>query len=169
MKRSFLPSVLTGMIFTGSLTTSVLAQSAEDGAQQAVGSTGWGVQCNSVGQDLQCSALNSVVTTPGNQLVTRVSIRIGPGEDQHTITVQLPLGLNLPQGITLGVDDGEATTFLIDTCLQSGCFVAETITDNFLNTLKAGENLSILMTSNNGAQNTVQVSLAGFTAAVEKL
>ncbi|MGR3616204.1 MAG: invasion associated locus B family protein [Paracoccaceae bacterium] len=157
---------LAGMLSSGALAQSQTEQTAQ---QQSVGSTGWSVQCNTVADQLQCSALNSIVATPGNQLILRVSIQVAADGGDHNLIVQLPLGLDLPKGIDLSVDEGASTHFEINTCIQAGCFVTHSLEETTLSDMKAGETLAITMFANNGGENQIQLPLAGFTNAVEKL
>ena len=147
------------------------AQSDSEPATQAaqVSTTGWGVQCNNVGADLQCSALISLVATQTNQLILRISIQRQAENDDHMLLVQLPLGLNLPRGIDMIVDDGEAQTLVINTCIPAGCFVTHTLDQAQLDAMKAGNTVAVVMASNDGNENRIEMPLSGFTKSVEKL
>lgn len=134
-----------------------------------VGSTGWGVQCNNVNDDLVCSALISVVSNQNNQLILRLAVQRQADSDDHILVVQLPLGLSLPRGIDVIVDDGDVRNYEINTCIPAGCFVNQSLNATQLDTLKAGNKIAVIVTSNNGNENRIELPLAGFTKAVEKL
>ncbi len=151
------------------MSTSLQAQTTETAQQQTAVSTGWGVQCNTVSDELQCSALTSIVSSPGNQLILRVSLQAIPEQENHTLIVQLPLGLDLPKGIDMIVDDGEPNHYEINTCVQAGCFVTNTIDKTVLDLMKTGSTLAVVMHSSNGGENRIELSLTGFIKAVEKL
>ena len=51
-----------------------------------------------------------------------------PGDTRTpSALIQLPLGLNMPDGAKLQVDDGPATDMQIQTCEASGCYAGTTI------------------------------------------
>ena len=153
-----------------SLTSGSFAQESDATANApTAGSSGWGVQCNTTADGLQCSASLTVVSSPDNQRIISLSFQEGAGDAQPTLVMHLPFGLNLPRGVDLTVDDGEAQTFTINTCLQTGCFVVQESENALIQAMKAGNLVTVSMESSNGAETRLQVSLAGFAAAMERL
>ena len=51
-----------------------------------------------------------------------VNIRVPSDTHAPILLVQLPLGLNLPVGAKLQVDDGKVTDLQIQTCENRGCY-----------------------------------------------
>jgi invasion protein IalB len=89
-------------------TTSPPTEAAPAGAPAQ---PGWVARCASTSREapLECAMEQTAVLSKTGQLIVLINIRV-PG-DTHTpvATVQLPLGLNLPGGARLQVDDGKTT------------------------------------------------------------
>ena len=77
-------------------------------AEAAPAPAGWVARCASAsrGAPLECAVEQTAVLTKTGQLIVLINIRV-PGDTHAPVAViQLPLGLNLPAGAKLGVDDG---------------------------------------------------------------
>jgi invasion protein IalB len=111
----------------------------------------------------------SAVMTKTGQLVVLVNIRVASDTHMPIALVQLPLGLNLPAGAKLQVDDGLAIDLQIQTCENRGCYGSVPITRDLLNALKSGKQLKISF--QNMAKETIAIPmpLANFAAAYEKI
>jgi invasion protein IalB len=83
--------------------------------------------------------------------------------------VQLPLGLNLPAGAKLQVDDGKVIDLPIQTCENRGCYASTPIAPELLATLKSGKQLKVSF--QNLAKETIAIPmpLADFAAAYDKI
>ena len=83
--------------------------------------------------------------------------------------VTLPLGVYLPQGLTLQVDKGQTYEMAFEICSAKGCRVRFSIDDALLGTFEGGTTAEI--TSYNTVRKPVRIpiSLKGFTAAVGQL
>jgi len=83
--------------------------------------------------------------------------------------VQVPLGLFLPSGLKLNVDDGASEELQLQTCDASGCYAGGQVSETLLAALKRGTTLSILFENLQRQPVTIPVQLAGFTAAYTKI
>jgi invasion protein IalB len=132
---------------------------------------GWAVRCSSVSRDapLECAIEQSAVLTKTGQLIVLINIRV-PG-DTHTpvALVQLPLGLNLPVGAKLQVDDGKAVDLQIQTCENRGCYTSSVIAPDMLATLKSGKQLKVSFQDMAKETITIPIPLADFAAAYDKI
>ena len=83
--------------------------------------------------------------------------------------ITLPLGVYLPQGLTLQIDKGQTYEMAFEICSAKGCRVRFSIDDTLLGVLKGGSTAEI--TSYNAGRKPVRIpiSLKGFTAAVGQL
>ena len=72
---------------------------------------GWAARCGSAGRDapLECAIEQSAVLPRTGQLVILVNIRVPADTHTPSALIQLPLGLNLPAGAKLQVDQGKTT------------------------------------------------------------
>ena len=91
--------------------------------------------------------------------------------DTHTpiAVIQLPLGLNLPAGAKLQVDDGKTTDVQIQTCEQRGCYANAPIAPEMLAAMKTGKQLKV--TFQNLAKEVIAIPmpLTDFATAYDKI
>jgi invasion protein IalB len=132
---------------------------------------GWTVRCSSVSRDapLECAIEQTAVLTKTGQLIVLVSIRV-PG-DTHTpiALVQLPLGLNLPAGAKIQVDDGKTVDLQIQTCENRGCYASTSIAPEMLTALKSGKQLKVSFQDMAKETIAIPIPLADFAAAYDKI
>ena len=132
---------------------------------------GWIARCSSAnrGAPLECAAEQTAVLTKTGQLIVLINIRV-PGDTRTPVAiVQLPLGLNLPAGAKLQVDDGKTTDLQIQTCEARGCYTNTPISPEMLAAMKSGKQLKVSF--QNLAKETIAIPmpLADFAAAYEKI
>jgi len=132
---------------------------------------GWAVRCSSVSRDapLECAVEQSAVLTKTGQLIVLINIRV-PG-DTHTpvALVQLPLGLNLPVGAKIQVDDGKTVDLQIQTCENRGCYTSTVIAPDLLAALKSGKQLKVSFQDMGKETIAIPIPLADFAAAYDKI
>jgi len=132
---------------------------------------GWAVRCSSVSRDapLECAVEQSAVLTKTGQLIVLINIRV-PG-DTHTpvALVQLPLGLNLPVGAKIQVDDGKTVDLQIQTCENRGCYTSTVISPDLLAALKSGKQLKVSFQDMAKETIAIPIPLADFAAAYDKI
>ncbi len=145
------------------------AGSAPQATEQA-NSSGWGVQCaNNAENQMRCSAALTVTASENNQAIFSISLQEAPEETTPTLIMRLPFGLNLPRGIDLTIDDGEPQTFEVSTCLQNGCYVVQQAEQELIEAMVAGQSLSVRMEASNGGETRMDVTLTGFSNALDRL
>jgi invasion protein IalB len=132
---------------------------------------GWTARCGSASRDapLECAIEQSAVMPRTGQLVIAVSVRVPADTHTPSALIQLPLGLNLPGGAKLQVDDGAATDMQIQTCEARGCYAGTTIAPDLLAAMKSGKQLKISFQNLNKETLTVPLPLADFAAAYDKI
>jgi len=128
----------------------------------------WRVECSGDGKTLECRAVQQVYHRESRQLL--VSLAVKPAADGKTgaMIVQLPLGLNLTEPITLKVDSGAPEKQAIQTCTNVGCFVAMTIADKLLAAMRTGSELKLTMQDANKKPVDIGLPLLGFGLAFDK-
>jgi invasion protein IalB len=132
---------------------------------------GWAARCGSASRDapLECAIEQSALLPRTGQLVILVNIRVPADTHTPSALIQLPLGLNLPGGAKLQVDDGAATDMQIQTCEARGCYAGATIAPDLLAAMKSGKQLKISFQNLNKETLTVPLPLADFAAAYDKI
>lgn len=90
--------------------------------------------------------------------------------DELTLmTLQLPLGVYLPNGVIIQIDDFEARKFDIHFCTQQGCYVNLTLEPDFVSLLrrKVAAKITLFRTDTDSIEG--DMSLTGFYDAYELL
>jgi invasion protein IalB len=147
------------------------AQAAPPAAEAPAPPPGWSARCSSASRDapMECAMEQQAVQSKTGQLVALINIRVP--SDTHTpiVTVQLPLGLNLPGGTKFQVDDGKVVDLQIQTCEQRGCFAGGPIAPDFLASLRSGKLLKLSFQNLAKETITIPMPLADFAAAYDKI
>jgi invasion protein IalB len=132
---------------------------------------GWAARCGSASRDapLECAIEQSAVLPRTGQLVILVNIRVPADTHTPSALIQLPLGLNLPGGAKLQVDEGTAIDMQIQTCEARGCYAGTTIAPDLLAAMKSGKQLKLSFQNLNKETLTVPLPLADFAAAYDKI
>jgi invasion protein IalB len=132
---------------------------------------GWAARCSSVSRDapLECAIEQNAVLTKTGQTIVLINIRIAPDTRTPVALLQLPLGLNLPVGAKLQVDDGKAVDLQIQTCENRGCYASTPIAPDLLAALRSGKQLKVSF--QNMAKETIAIPmpLGDFAAAYDKI
>jgi len=100
-----------------------------------------------------------------------VSIIFGQGGEPvslHAI-VWVPLGVALPLGMSLQIDDAEASKWRFRYCVPRGCLVTSKISPELRKRLEAGAKANIGFYLFNGQKIVVPASLKGITAGLKAL
>lgn len=140
-------------------------------AEGAPGQSGWIVRCTSVSRDapLECAMEQNAVLTKTGQTVVLINIRIAPDTRTPIALLQLPLGLNLPVGAKLQVDEGKTVDLQIQTCENRGCYASTPLAPDLLAALRSGKQLKVSF--QNMAKETIAIPmpLGDFAAAYDKI
>jgi invasion protein IalB len=144
---------------------------ADTAPANAPASPGWAVRCSSASRDapLECAMEQNAVFSKTGQLVALVNIRVPSDTHTPVALVQLPLGLNLPAGAKLQVDDGKTVDLQIQTCETRGCFANSPIAPELLAALKSGKQLKISFQNLAKEAIAIPMPLADFAAAYDKI
>ncbi|MDX3968553.1 MAG: invasion associated locus B family protein [Bradyrhizobium sp.] len=140
-------------------------------ADGAPAQPGWIVRCTSASRDapLECAMEQNAVLTKTGQTVLLINIRIAPDTRTPVALLQLPLGLNLPIGAKLQVDEGKTVDLQIQTCENRGCYASIPVAPDLLASLRSGKQLKVSF--QNMAKETIAIPmpLGDFGAAYDKI
>jgi invasion protein IalB len=149
--------------------TQAQAQAQADGAPAQ--QPGWIARCTSPSRDapLECAIEQNAVLTKTGQTIVLINIRIPTDTRTPVALLQLPLGLNLPVGAKLQVDEGKAVDLQIQTCENRGCYASTPIAPDLLASLKSGKQLKVSF--QNMAKETIAIPmpLNDFATAYDKI
>jgi invasion protein IalB len=131
----------------------------------------WAARCSSTSRDapLECAMEQTVVLNKTGQLIILVNIRVPSDSHMPVILVQLPLGLNLPGGAKLQVDDGKTTDLQIQTCENRGCYAGAAIAPDVLAAMKSGKQLKLSFQNLVKETITIPIPLTDFAAAYDRI
>ena len=128
-------------------------------------------RCSSASREapLECAVEETAVLTKTGQVIVLVNIRVAGDTRQPVALVQLPLGLNLPVGAKLQVDEGKVVDLQIQTCENRGCYANTPVSPELLAAMKSGKQLKVVFQNLNKEVITIPMPLADFAAAYEKI
>jgi invasion protein IalB len=152
-------------------TAATTVPAAEPAPANAPAPPGWAARCTSGSRDapLECAIEQTAVLSKTGQLLVLVNVRVPSDTHAPVALVQLPLGLNLPVGAKLQVDDGKAVDLPIQTCENRGCYASTPITPELLAAFKSGKQLKISFQNLGKETITIPLPLADFPAAYDKI
>lgn len=158
-KLSMMIGALAASLFLAAGTSS--ASAATEG--QKFGS--WTVNCEDGGK--VCHIAQRLVSKQDDR--TLISVGIGKvhgpnGATASQMIIVVPLGILLPQGLTLQVDQGQAVKLPFLQCVPHGCRTVVTLEAEGLQKLQAGSEAKFTYFLPNGQPMTLPISLSGFTA-----
>lgn len=140
-------------------------------AAPAAAPPGWAARCSSASRDapLECAIEQTAILSKTGQLVVLVNIRVPSDTHAPILLVQLPLGLNLPVGAKLQVDDGKVTDLQIQTCENRGCYATIAVAPDVLAALKSGKQMKLSFQTMNKETIAIPMPLVDFAAAYDKI
>ena len=132
---------------------------------------GWVARCAAASREapLECEIQESAFVTKTGQLLVQVDVRVTGDKRAPVALLQLPLGLNLPVGAKLQVDEGKPVDLQIQTCEQRGCYANLPVAPEFLAQLRSGKELKVSFQNLAKETMTIPLPLADFAAAYDKI
>lgn len=170
MRRLVAPFVAIAMVLGAPWTAFGQEAGAPAAPAAAPGPAPWEASCNGGGrrEALNCRIEQRVVMSNTGQLLTAVSVQLPADASQPTMLIQTPLGLSLPAGLKLSIDENEVLSLPLRTCEASGCYADTPVSDDLVAAMQRGQTLTVTFEDVRQNQIGVPVSLFGFTAALEK-
>lgn len=105
------------------------------------------------------------VRSDSGMLITQVTISKVDNADRYRLVAFLPLGVRLPPGMSIRIDNGTPTNAPFSICIPNPAVcVAETeVQPAFIDQLKRGSQVAFVATNPQGTEMPIRVSLSGFT------
>jgi invasion protein IalB len=127
----------------------------------------WSIACqmNQAGQR-ECLMYQDIIADGTDQSIMRVTVVKTP---RSAMIVTTPLGVMLPQGLIVAIDQQEVSRMQYQICIEPGCRAQMDLTPEHVQRLKAGVGATVTMVGPTGQPLAVPVSLKGFTAAYNAL
>lgn len=136
-------------------------------AQQAKTPAGWFKVCSKQADNNICNTQVQNVASTG-QVITAISLIDIKGKlNRRLFQITVPSGRFIPAGIKLTVDDKKSATLPYVYCFPQNCMAEVPLDDKLIAVLKAGGNMVVTSTNFQNKANPVNVTLNGFTAAID--
>jgi invasion protein IalB len=152
-------------------TATPMAPQADSTSANTPAAPGWAARCTSASRNAppECAMEQTAVLSKTGQLIVLINIRVPSDTHTPVALVQLPLGLNLPDGAKIQVDDGKTTSLQIQTCEARGCYASIPIAPEQLAALKSGKQLKVSFQNLGKETITIPMQLTDFAAAYDKI
>lgn len=176
LKRSALSIArhFSAVVATVLFVTPALAQSGTSSANATTETfRDWIVRCGvstSNGSQVRiCQMTQELTRSTDNRRVLNVTIQKNDS-GAGTTRLTTPLGVALPQGVAISVEDNGLARFQFITCVVGGCIAQGVLEGPALQALQDGAEAQVTMINiSTRAPLALNVSLLGFTAAWERL
>lgn len=143
--------------------------SAQGVVRETIGD--WQIRCDTPpgARDEQCALVQSVTAEDRQNVgLTVVILKTADGAD-HIMRVRAPLGVLLPAGLGLKVDDKDIGRAAFVRCVPEGCIAEIYLQEAELTSLRRGKTATFIIFQTPEEGIGIPVSLAGFTEGYEKL
>ncbi|MBF0166819.1 MAG: invasion associated locus B family protein [Alphaproteobacteria bacterium] len=145
---------------------------ASDAAAQKIGEKigDWTFNCTAVeANKTECALIQDLNLNVNDQprgRLLRASFTLS--KTGFLLEALLPLGIDIPQGVTVKVDQGEVNKMTLHRCIAAGCLASLNITPGVLAALKKGQKMQVKFVV--GAKSLeVPVSVKGLNEGLGKL
>ncbi len=143
------------------------AQPAADAAPQAEPAMPWVKFCGDLDDGRKLCIVRQIVTAR-NKMLARFIVRNNPAEASPLMVLaSMPLGVTLPYGLRLQIDNGRELILPYIACDSQLCNVRSTVNEAFINSLKRGAVLKLKAKNARGSDVVIEIDLAGFTATYD--
>jgi invasion protein IalB len=141
------------------------AQDSAPRAGQVFGD--WRFTCTAVTEDRsRCQLTQTMVAGDNRQPVARLGL--GPGRDGALVfSAQLPLGLLIPSGVSIVVDEGAPMPLTLTRCVAAGCLAQRILTTEETATFRTGKAVSVRYSRTADRVIALGGSLNGISSALD--
>lgn len=126
----------------------------------------WALSCRQLKADgpERCVLFQDILWKTGGKRILNVSVARTAKDQPFVAAVTTPLGILLPAGLTLNVDEKELVRFPLRFCNINGCRGQFPISESMQNIFSKGKKGRVLFRQPNGRPLRVEFSLRGFEA-----
>lgn len=144
---------------------------AEKSTEIKVAGAKWVSQCASASRQSQveCTMEQTILLNNTRQLLASVVLRVPADTHQPVMMVHVPVGLYIPAGLTLQIDEGKPLSIGLQTCDLKGCYAGETVPKDMIESMKGGKRLAITFQNVAKQSITVPLTLDNFAEAYQKI
>ena len=131
----------------------------------------WTIRCETVSshQHDSCFMYQEILLKKDGLPVLQFSIGLAEAGQDPIVLITLPLGIYLPTGVSLMIDEQEKVNFPIERCDPDGCHMLVTLTDGRVDTLINARELKVFFNDSENSPIVISLSLFGFKEAFHKI
>ena len=131
----------------------------------------WSVGCAATERTaaLNCALEQRVFVANTGQLIGSVSVRLPGDTKEPVMTITTPLGLFLPAGISIAIDEDTAQMLEVQTCDAHGCYAESPVSDTLLTKMFKGKKLNVGFQDLSKRPINLSLSLTGFSGAYARI
>lgn len=131
----------------------------------------WTARCEPIGNAARntCYIYQNVLLKRERQRLVHIAVGYLSKGGEPAAFLTVPLGVSLPGGISLQVDDGPLQRLRYERCESNGCLAPLVLSDGLVRSMKAGREARVSYFDGSRRQISVPISLLGFTAGFNAL
>jgi invasion protein IalB len=131
----------------------------------------WQLRCDTLpgAQHEQCALMQNVVTEDRPNVGISVIVFKTADQKSRLMRVVAPMGVLLPTGLGLKIDQVDAGRTGFVRCLLNGCVADVVLDDNLVKQLRAGQTATFIIFQTPEEGIGVPISLKGFSQAFDRL
>jgi invasion protein IalB len=169
-RRRHFPTLATVIALGALLVAPWANQVAAQGAVKAV-SEDWQIRCDQPpgAREEQCALIQNVTAEDRDNVGLSVIVLKTADKQSRILRVLAPLGVLLPSGLGLRVDDKDIGRAGFVRCLANGCFAEVVLEDDLIAQLETGENATFIIFQTPEEGIGIPVSLNGFKEGFAQL
>lgn len=169
--RTSLRLGLASLLLTASVAAKAQQPDVKASPPAANSPPAWSSQCSAVGRSatLDCTVAQRLVVTNTGQLIGSVTIRMPGDTKDPMMMIQTPIGLFLPAGVSIDVDEKNQQRLELQTCDVNGCYAGSPVSDDLLASMLEGQTFNMKFQDLNKQQINLQLSLVGFKTAYDRI
>lgn len=138
--RTVWPALALGVVMAGPVTPPA---AAADAVMPPKTFGAWHLRCREIAKGAQACALHQrLVSEKTGKHVMALALAGNQSGSAYRLTAILPLGLDVPAGITGRIGDGPEFSYRLQTCIMRGCIANVELSADQLRTLAAAGSLT---------------------------
>jgi invasion protein IalB len=125
----------------------------------------WIVRCPSAPQPMPCDAVQLLIEPKSKQRVLSISVAYNVPQAQHVVRIILPLGVWLPNGVTIVAGETKIEKVVVRRCEVFGCVVEGLLDTKLRDAMRKGGAAKVVIFDQMKKPLDLKFSLAGYGEA----
>lgn len=171
MPRKILTALVTGaVLLAGAAQAADKKPPTAAPAAPAANNQPWGVSCGKSAPDQpeRCAAIHGQMLTRDGAQSRLLQLTIHRNTDGYVMLALLPLGIHLPAGAAVKLDDMDQLPMILRTCTNAGCEAVMKLSDAVVSKMSSSESMKVGFNVESKTM-VLPVPLKGFKDALSKV